>query len=193
MHRQHFCSKIDQTTKSMDLENIFHIKKETLVSKSKILLNYLFMRERYILYTHLSEKKILDRISSILQEKYFHRIIKNQFQMYRKGSYRGEAMGSSSIAIPYLQGTIFPEAKISFISIIAKPHPMFTFITSLFYLIVITLIISDTFGILNATSKISPMILFLPIVWHLNHLIYFKNESRIIKTFLMQVLEAKDS
>ncbi|TGL74162.1 hypothetical protein [Leptospira jelokensis] len=151
------------------------------------------MRESYVLYTHLSEKKILDRISSILQEKYFHRIIKNQFQMYRKGSYRGEAMGSSSIAIPYLQGTIFPEAKISFISIITKPHPMFTFITSLFYLIVITLIISDTFGILNATSKISPMILFLPIVWHLNHLIYLKNESRIIKTFLMQVLEAKDS
>ncbi|TGK86816.1 hypothetical protein EHQ24_04215 [Leptospira noumeaensis] len=159
--------------------------KESL-EKLKLVLKKVWLRERYILYTNLSQKEIMDRIDSISDQKYFHRIIKNQFQMYRMIEYR-------NAYLPFLQGTIFPESKITFISIIVKIHPVAAFLTFLFYCIVFALCITSQLNMFDLDKKVSPVILLAPIGWYSIGLFLFKKEAKIVKEYLLQLLEAKSS
>ncbi|PKA16414.1 hypothetical protein [Leptospira haakeii] len=155
--------------------------------KLKDLLKKLLIYENYILYTKLSEDEIFERIRSISDTDYFNRVVKNQFQMYRK-------IGYKNAALPFLQGTLFAEKEITFISVKVRLHIVTKLSIGLFVLIPFISLIVSLFDLANLNennNKITPLLLIVPGGVYFGALIGFKSEAKIIKEFIIQLLNAK--
>ncbi|TGL57657.1 hypothetical protein [Leptospira sarikeiensis] len=160
---------------------------QEIFDKVKIFSKELLMYENYILYTKLSEGEIFERIQNVSGNDYYKRIVGNQFQMYRFIGYRNSCL-------PYVQGTLFPEKGITFISIRARLHPVMKILLVLFIFFPILIFISPLFEQTEtnvSADKITTKILIIPLAVYFIGLAFFKFECKIIKWFIVRLLDGK--
>lgn len=171
--------------KNITLIELRHFIQSNFKKSPRKLRDFLYF-DNYILYTKLDSEKIFQNLKKETNDKYFLRIVNNQFQIYRYLDYRNSVM-------PYLQGTIFPEKKFSFVSIRVRIHWVSKLVLTFFIILLginsLNLIYKYLFQSATITRDFSMIPVFIAFLYGPAYL--FVKESRIYKLFTLKTLKVK--